>query len=133
MTDHLHEAELYSCALERENSPAPDDRLAADQGYALRRVLYHCTAALVDALKPPEMPMPDVVKDLLDEPAENNWIAEVRHDPTDGNGYVLRAIDSVQTESPSAPYHVRINDILGGHERRVALEEWLSWPTEPPR
>ena len=59
----------------------------------------------------------------MDIDYENDWAGETRTDPSDGNTYVLRAISGGHEEG----YAVRINDIMGGHDRWLALFDWLSW------
>ena len=54
---------------------------------------------------------------------ERDWAGEARTDPEDGNAYVLREVDGGR----SAGYSVRINDIMGGHNRLLPLDTWLSW------
>lgn len=48
---HLDKAKAYARMLEAERLPPYDQaQLQADQGGAMRQVLYHCTAALIAAL-----------------------------------------------------------------------------------
>lgn len=56
---HLDVAEAYSRQLDRECLEERDISLAnatfynldAAQGYAMRRLIYHCTAAIVEAIR----------------------------------------------------------------------------------
>lgn len=58
VSDHLVKAEGYAAPLERERSPRPNPEnpqysnrlLAADQGHALRMVIYHGLAAIAGAI-----------------------------------------------------------------------------------
>jgi len=63
--------------------------------------------------------------DILDP--ERDWAGEVRNDPEDGNAYVLRSIELAVPHLPERGYFVRINDIMGGHSRRVDADEWIKW------
>jgi hypothetical protein len=47
--DHLAKAEAYARTLEIERD-RNTIRLAADQGEAMRCLIYHCTAAIVGAI-----------------------------------------------------------------------------------
>jgi hypothetical protein len=54
---------------------------------------------------------------------ENDWAGECRIDPDDGNAYVLRAVGLDVLRRCV----VTINDICGGHNREILLNEWLKW------
>lgn len=62
---------------------------------------------------------------MIDDPIDyaNDWAGEQRKDPVGGNAMVLREISG----SHETGYSMRINDIFGGHDRWLALFEWLSW------
>jgi hypothetical protein len=53
---------------------------------------------------------------------ENDWAGEARISPGDGNTFVLRKV-----WPNSGEYWVRINDAFGGHDRVMALDEWVKW------
>lgn len=61
-----------------------------------------------------------------------NWVGECRTDPDDGNTFVLRSVGYAQVFSTVQRPIVRVNDILGGHDRTVLLDEWLSWDVLAP-
>lgn len=54
--DHLEQCKEYAVTLDIERQIAAHgesytDRLAADQGQAMRQTIYHATAAIVEALE----------------------------------------------------------------------------------
>jgi hypothetical protein len=62
----------------------------------------------------------------MDIDYEGDWAGEQRTDPSDGNSFVLRAVNAEGGIDLSGIY-VEVNDIMGGHHLHVPLAEWLAW------
>jgi hypothetical protein len=58
---------------------------------------------------------------------ERDWAGECRLSPGDGNGFLLRALSGEQNMDGTWTFHVKINDIMGGHERWLPASEWVKW------
>ena len=58
---------------------------------------------------------------------EEDWAGEVRNDPRDRNGFVLRGIEETVPNLPDRGHTVRINDIMGGHMTFISADEWCRW------
>src|SRR4051812_43869356 len=126
----MKHSDMSSAKLARVNVGATLGRKLSEYALAVRlNATGDCSSAYVEAkLAEYKAALERLLQAAIEEGREasndsidyeNDWAGEARISPGDGNTFVLRKVWSIEGE-----YWVRVNDVFGGHQRVLGLDEW---------